>query len=203
MLLVSKELLHTERELLHLSAVGNEQAFRQLFDAYRDKLFFFVFRMTESRQTAEDVLQDIFLKIWLTRTELDKIENFNAWIYRLAQNHTINGLKRMARETMVLTDLGKQVNGQPTSDTDARLLHLELKQILDNAVNQLPSQQKLVYQLSRVEGLKHKEIADQLHISPLTVKKHMQQALFFIRQQFNSHYQISPFIIFLLYNLLP
>lgn len=198
---VPKELPHNEKELLQLVAAGDEGAFRDLFDAYRNKIFFYIFRLTESRQTAEDVLQDVFLKIWLERADLQQINNFNAWVYRLAQNQAINGLKRMARETIILSELGKQVSGQAVPGADEQFTHLELKKILDTAVEKLPSRQKLVYHLSRVEGLKYNEIAGRLNISPLTVKKHMQQALHFIREQF-SHYPVTPFIIYLLYNLL-
>lgn len=196
-----KDDVYNEKELLQLLAAGDEHAFRRLFDAFRDKIYFYIFRMTESRQTAEDVLQDVFLKLWQERTQLHKIDNLNAWIYRLALNRTINGMKRVARETLILAELGRPINTPDVPATDDRLIQLELKKMLDLAVEKLPAQQKKVFHLSRVEGLKHKEIASQLNISPFTVKKHMQQALHFIREQFNSHYHISPLIIYVVYKI--
>lgn len=180
-------------------AAGDEGAFRSLFDAYRNKIYFYILRMTECRQTAEDGLQDVFIKVWLERAALAEVRNFNAWVYRLALNHTINGLKRLARETVVLSELGRQEPALQAADE--QFAHRELKQLLDSAVEKLPSQQKLVYHLSRVEGLKHKEIASRLNISPFTVKKHMQQALHFIREQF-GHHPVSPIVIYIVFNLL-
>lgn len=197
-----KEAPHNEKELLRLTAAGDEMAFRLLFDTYRNKIFFYILRMTESRQAAEDVLQDVFLKIWQERTTLEKVDNFNAWLYKLAQNRTLNGLKRMARETLILAELGKLNQEHASPDAEEHLASLELQKILNDAVEKLPSQQKLVYHLSRVDGLKHKEIARRLNISPLTVKKHMQQALQFIREQFNHHYPVTPFVIYVIYDLI-
>lgn len=182
-------------------AAGDEGAFRSLFDVYRDKVFFYILRMTECRQTAEDVLQDVFIKVWLERAALSEVRNFNAWVYRLALNHTINGLRRLARETLVLSELGRQAGEPLAPAADALFARNELKKLLDSAVEKLPSQQKLVYHLSRVEGLKHKEIASRLNISPFTVKKHMQQALHFIREQF-GHHPVPPLIIYVIFNLL-
>lgn len=91
-----------EKLLLKQIAEGNEQAFAQVFHAYRDKLFAFIFRLSGSRAIAEDVVQDIFLKIWLQREELSTIEYFNAFVFRMAQNHTINLLRRLSKETLML-----------------------------------------------------------------------------------------------------
>ena len=94
-----------ERCLLDEVANGNERAYTLLFQTYRPKIYSFIFRISGSAQSAEDVTQDVFAKIWQTRADLVRIKNFNAYIFRIAHNHFLNALKKMAKETLVLQKL--------------------------------------------------------------------------------------------------
>ena len=139
---------------------------------------------------AEDALQDIFLKLWTGRENLTAIENFSAYLYRMSHNHVINGLRRMALNTFILAELQRE-SAPGALSADAELLRKQLQEKLNLAIETLPAQQKKVYTLSRINGLKHEEIARELNISLSTVKNHMTQALQAIRlylgDQFPTH----------------
>lgn len=179
------ELAHNEKELLSLSAAGDASAFATLFRIYRHKLYGFLLRATGSPEMAEDIIQDIFLKLWKDRAGLEQIEQFGGYIYRMAQHRVINSMKRMAKETLILSELGK-VQSSSAPDAESRLSMQEVTNNLQSALNKLTPKQKLVYTLSRERGLKHEEIAQHLNISPSTVNNHMIEALRMIRQQLHT-----------------
>jgi RNA polymerase sigma-70 factor (ECF subfamily) len=186
----------TDKALLEALAGDDEQAFAALYRRYHQKLFFFVLNMSGSHQAAEDALQEVFVKVWAERKGLPQVTNFNAYIYRMAKNHVLNALKRTAHETLILAEIGKDMD-QSTEDVLTLLSYKDVHSVLKSAIEELPAQQKLVFRLSREEGLKHDEIARQLNISPLTVKKHVSQALLYLREKIRKHYALTTFIFFL------
>jgi RNA polymerase sigma-70 factor (ECF subfamily) len=179
-------LLENEKLLLKQVVSGNEEAFAKLFHAYRDKLFSFMYRISGSKEIAEDIVQDVFLKIWLQRENLLNIENFNAFLFRMSQNHVINQLRRRSKETLIL--LEKQKSGYAIPSTaDEQMHYKNIRQLLEKIIEELPTQQKTVYLLSREQSLKQEEIATQMNISVSTVKNHMTQALKTIREKLRRY----------------
>lgn len=176
-----------EKLLLKQIAQGNEEAFAELFHAYKDKLYAFIYRISHSKETAEDALQDVFLKIWMARSQLVEVGNFSAFLFQIAKNHAINQLRRMTKETIILMEK-KRNNQINTPAPDQQLIYKNVCQALNDIVKNLPPQQKAVYRLSKEDHLKHDEIAKQLAISPSTVKNHMTQALRTIRSNLEKHY---------------
>jgi RNA polymerase sigma-70 factor (family 1) len=169
-------------QVLEEMAGGSETAFRKLFDEYKDFVFGFACKMTDDEMAAKDIVQDIFIKLWLQREALGSIDNLTGYIQRLTRNHTINGLKRKAHEE-VLLQLMAPAKGNAT--TEEAVLHRELQGLLLEAVGQLTGQQQKVYELSRNSGLSHAEIANELNISKETVKKHLMAAVKNIQQYIN------------------
>lgn len=181
----SMESANNEKELLRCSAAGDEAAFASLFRVYQHKLYGFLLRATGSPEMTEDIIQDVFLKLWKDRENLLHIEQFGGYVYRMAQNRVINSLKRMAKETLILEELGK-VQTLTTSNAEEQLSEKEAKNNLHSALDKLTPKQKLVFTLSREQGLKHEEIAAFLNISPSTVNNHMIEALRQLRQQLSA-----------------
>jgi len=178
-----------EKELLEKIAAGNESAFKELFHLWRDKLYFFVLRITQSPEMAEDILQDVFVKIWTNRAALNTIQYFDAYVYKMSQNQAISGMKRAAQETLILSELKKGPEASALV-TDDVVIHRELSKKFQAILYKLPTQQRLVYTLTHIHGLKHDEVAQQLKISASTVKNHMTRALCTIRQELTQHYQV-------------
>ena len=183
---MNSETIHTEKELLLLAAQGSEPAFTLLFNRYKHKLYSYLLSLTTSPQIAEDIIQDTFLKLWKDRASLKAIDYFNAYLFTMTRNLAINSFKRMARETAILAALQPQQNNLVATVADNLSLK-EVEQLLHQTIQSLPPQQKLIYTLSREQGLKHEDIAHQLHLSSSTVRNHIVQALRTIRKKIELH----------------
>ena len=183
---MNSETIHTEKELLLLAAQGSEPAFTLLFNRYKHKLYSYLLPLTTSPQIAEDIIQDTFLKLWKDRASLKDIDYFNAYLFTMTRNLAINSFKRMARETAILAALQPQQNN-PAATVADNLSLKEVEQLLHQTIQSLPPQQKLIYTLSREQGLKHEDIAHQLHLSSSTVRNHIVQALRTIRKKIELH----------------
>lgn len=133
---------------------------------------------------AEEIVQDTFLKVWLKRGEALSILDFEAYLFTMTRNLVFDRLKKISYEL----DAKQALPTGPayTEDADHRLRHHQYQQLLQAAINQLPPQQKQVYELAKVEGLSHEAIARKLNLARPTVKKHMALALQFIRQFLSS-----------------
>lgn len=184
--------------LLHLLSQGDETAFRRLFDTYHQFIYSFALRMTDSEAISRDVVQDVFVKIWLNRQELTAIQHLPGYINRLTRNHVLNGMKRKALETGLLKDLGTPFSAAG-NDPEEQAQFRELEALLARAINLLPERQQQVYKLSRQDGLKHEEIAAQLQISRETVKKHIMAALLHIRNYLRDNGRTLLWLGVLLY----
>jgi len=167
-------------------AEGNENAFRQLFKIYYNQLCGFIMRITESELLTQEIAQDVFMKIWINRSSLANLDCFKAYLFVVARNHAFNCLKQIAREKIrkkewVNTVLHHAVNNAWETDS------IDTGQLIDEAVELLPPQQKKVYTLSRREGIRQEQIARELNISLETVKKHMVLALRFLKNHLRTY----------------
>ena len=185
---------YDETTLLLNTARGDEGAFRQLFDAHWDKIYSVAFTFSKSAVIAEEMVQDIFVKIWVNRTQLGTIKKFGDYLFIVARNHILSVLRKKIMEepfTDHLRDYFKETCHLP----DQQLLYKETEALVLKAVEKLPPQQQLVYSLSRQQGLSLDEIATTLSISKNTVKSHLSKALQFIRQYLQTHSGVEAFTI--------
>jgi len=190
---------YQEKELLLQLAKGSEAAFTAIFYHYRGKLYHYIYTITASQEMAEDTVHDVFLKIWNIRDRLAGIENMNAYLYRLCHNQAISGLRRMAKETLILSELQQEtIPFLPDIDPASQR---EIRTYIQQAVNKLSPQQRKIFLLSRHDGLKHKQIADKLGVSINTVKTHLAQALRFLREEIGQQYGLQATVIWILYLL--
>jgi RNA polymerase sigma-70 factor (family 1) len=173
------------RILLDRLSENDKVSFCLLFNAYSPKVNAFALKLTLSRSLAEEIVQDVFMKIWINRKNAFTIDNFDAYLFTLVRHHSFNILKRLALEAKAKVILAKE-SPQYHRDLEEGLHLLESQQILKQVIDQLPPQQRLVYSLCYHEGLKYEEVAQRLNISRLTVKTHMQQALRNIRAHFTG-----------------
>lgn len=193
--------LYEEKYLLQLVAAGNEQAFRQLYDKYRRGLFTYVFKITESIEIAEDTIQEIFLNLWIKRTSLPEIENINAYLYRMAHNSTYHGFKRLAKETLLIAHLKNEQDVAAGLLPEQQLISKEVAAFIRSVVDRFTPQQRKVFLLSREQGLKQQEIAQKLNISLFTVKKHMVDALHYLREEVKKNYGSKAIALYVIFQL--
>jgi RNA polymerase sigma-70 factor (family 1) len=171
----------SEKELLIKVADGDQESFRYLFDQYRNKIYSFSMYLTHSEYISEEITQEVFLKIWLTRKQLNGVEYFNAYLKTIASNIASNYLKRLANEKIILQKIAYE-SEQSSEITENTIIYNEYQAILKEAIQNLPPQQKKVYILSHHEGLKQDDIARSMNLSPYTVKEYMKIALSSIRR---------------------
>lgn len=190
---------YDEHELLQRIAQGSEDAFRILFENYRGKLYHYILTIANSSEMAEDTVHDVFLKLWTGREKLPAISNINAYLYTMCRNHAISGLRRMAKETLILTELR---HGHIPQYTDADpLSQKEVQAFIQKAIDKLSPQQRKVFLMNRNQGLKHEQIAQELGISINTVRTHLSKALEFLREEIGQTYGSLAVAIWVIYKL--
>jgi RNA polymerase sigma-70 factor (ECF subfamily) len=173
-------MLHTdftsEQELIRQVSEGNRNAFRKLFDRYNCRLATFIYKLTKSETTAAELVQDIFVKLWVNRSELAEVKNVQAYLFTTASNRTIDHLRKVAAETRMLAQLWNRIAKFQESSEEAYNAK-EYNDLINQAVVQLSPQKQKIFRLSRYEGLNHDEIATQLQLSKSTVKNHLVDTL--------------------------
>lgn len=189
--------LADEKLILAKIAKGDQQAFGILFNFYRNKVYGYALNILQEDTAAEEIVQDVFIKLWIKRKTLLTIENFGGFLRTTTRNETLNALKKIASEQK-----NYQIANQNTSDIDSgtenEIQFRETKKLLDSAIEKLPPQQKLIYNLCHIEGLKQRDVAEKLNLSPLTVKTHLRDAVKSIKNYLMLHDEIKavPLLLF-------
>lgn len=174
---------------------GSEAAFKTLFEKYRNKLYHYLFHITKSREVAEEIVMDVFLKLWLGREMVIEIDHFDAFLFRVAQNKAIDFLRSANRDLTLRQHLWEEM--QAAADrADSRVICTEIETTIRQAVQHLSPQRQLVYQLSREDNLTHDQIASRLNLSKNTIKNHIVESVRFIRGYLHNHEEMMIFIIF-------
>jgi RNA polymerase sigma-70 factor (family 1) len=174
-----------DKQLLKKIAEADYVAFRELFDAYHNLVFTYALSYVKFVDTAEDIVQEVFIKIWANREALTEVENFGGYIRVLTINKTKDELKKAA-----VSIRNEQESLKDWSEldfaTEQNIISKHSGSYIDMLIDRLPKQQKLVYRMFYVDGLKQKEIAKELNISPLTVKVHLREALKTLKSILNT-----------------
>jgi len=195
---VEEDQKHNDNELLLSISRGNKKAFRELFDRFHNEIFSVAMKFTGEKHASEDAVQEIFFKLWINREKLPAILNLNGYIHKVVRNYLFNYLRKIANEQALIKKIAP-VKLIPSNNeiTDA-LYYKELDSLVKTAVDQLPPQQKKVYNYSRMDGMKHEEIAAAMGISRSTVKGHIGEALKHIKAAILSNQEIDVISVCLL-----
>lgn len=180
-----------ESRLIYELSQGSQLAFTNLYNRYKNVVYSCALKITKSKTLSEEVVQDVFLKIWFKKETLNDIAHFESYIFVTARNHIFNMIKQMAKERTLKSKIIYSDISFDTADTP--LEDQQFTCLLNEIIGQLPAQQQKVYLMMKEQDMSYQEIADLLDISPLTVKKHMAQALKFIRLRITHH--INIFVI--------
>jgi RNA polymerase sigma-70 factor (ECF subfamily) len=161
----------------------DREAFNLLYYMYAEKIYKFSLTFFNRQADAEEVVQEVFVKIWMNRSSIIDPSTFNAYIYTIAKNLIFNNLKKnIYRKKYESYYLIFGTIQEQTTEND--VLYEEARKRLDNALEKLPEKRKEVFLLSRRDGLKNAEIADKLNVSIKTVETHMGLALKYLRDVF-------------------
>ena len=185
-----------ETEILKDIAAGSSKAFRALYSQWEPTLSSFIFQVTRSKVITAEIVQDIFLKIWMTRESLVDVKDFKAYLFVISKNRAINALKKSLADLERMKKYASEVpfNEQPVEDDDAQL-HFSL---IDEAIDQLSPRQKEIFLLHRHERHSYREIAEQLGIGKESVKTHLSLAI----KSIKNHIETKITLIILLFDFI-
>ncbi len=185
----------TNAELIGLLIEGDEIAFEQVFKSYFKALHAYALTIVKDQETAEEIVQALFLRLWEKKENLDPQTNLKAYLYRSVYNDSLNYLKHQKVKLKYQNHVVYQMKNE-TDNAANRVQLSELENQLQRALTQLPEQCRTIFQLSRFEELKYQEIADRLNLSIKTVENQMGKALRQLKQ-YLSVYAKHLFSLFL------
>ena len=186
---------YTDQQLFSLIAKGDEQAFRSFFYRYNNKVFFFTYHIVKREGDAEELTQDVFLKLWLSRSNLENINDPGNYLFVIAKNQALDKLDKNNTIKKGKLSIANRLSTL-SNTTEETIFYRESNELVANALQHLPEQQQVVYRLSKEEGLTRAEIAERLKISPHTVKNHLGVAIHSIRQYLQKHGKFAVLLLF-------
>ncbi len=167
--------------------IRTEKEFNDLFNLYYDELCRIVLPVVNDPDAAQDIVQDVFVKVWLRRNELEINTSFKAYLYKAVVFRALDYLRNRKRKSN-LTDELKAVTQQSFNNVEEGIKEKELNNAINLGLEKMSENMRLIFNLSRFSGLKNREIAEQLDISIKTVESNMGKALKIM------HEQLAPFI---------
>jgi RNA polymerase sigma-70 factor (family 1) len=183
-----------ELELLTRLKKGDKEAYLFLYDRYNLSIYNWAIKLVKIPQLAEDIVQEVFLKIWQIKERLNPQQSFPAFIYRICRNKAFTILKKIAADEKLRSKVMTQLAIYP-ENAENRVVWKQYEQLFNSAVQQLPSQRQKVFKLCRQQGKTYEEVAEELGISRNTVKEHMVMAVKNIKEYF---YQYGDIVFILI-----
>lgn len=181
---------YDEKELLAMVATGNRQAFTQLYTTHLNNLYRYIFLFTKSKEETEEILQEIFIKIWENRERLPEIDSLKNYLFRFAKNKLLDKIRHLQIRQRVLSEIKRTKDISETTTSD-QCTYREYYRLVQQAIEKLPPKRKLIFRLNIENGLSQDEIAMQLNISKSVVQKQVYSASNFVREYLFKHGEIS------------
>jgi len=163
-------------------ANGDRQAFEWIYKNYSKKIYDYALLLTGNPADSDDIVQDIFIRLWNAREHLNKVQNFNAYLNALARNFIADFFEKKSKQDFQLkqyTHSAEKVSLQ--KDTVVEYWYDKIA-LIKEGIEKLPARRKTVYKMRSEEGLKREQIAEKLDISNFTVKNHIQKSLRFLKE---------------------
>lgn len=188
--------LTDQQALLDEIALGNQQAFAKIYYHYYDNIYAYALYLIKSQHVAEEIVQEAFLKFWIKGAEVKYVNNVESFLITIVRNRSLDILRRIKVEEKINQQIGIQWS-ETHNETEEYIILNEGRKILEQAIMQLPPQQRLVYQKCHQEHMKYEDLARELNLSPETVKSYMKLALKSLRKYVknNSDYLALAIIL--------
>ena len=180
----------SESELITAIKTSDNAAFKEFCRIYYEPLYGFLWRKTRDRDTALDLVQELFLNVWKQRKRLDEGRSVKAYLYRSANNLAINHLKK---KTLRQTYFADSSAAEQASQTNQQQ---NFQEYVDDVLHDIPEAQRIVFMLNKFEGFKYAEIAETLQISIKTVESRMSKTLKVLRLKLGHLLSAIPFFYF-------
>lgn len=174
---------------------GDHHSYKVLYEKYATKLFGFSRKYLNSDIESEEIVQEVFIRIWEKKENIDENQSFSSYLFQAAKHKIFNGFRKKVNEQAYLDFLILSDNSG-SSFTEMDVEYLEIKEKAELAINAMPPKRQEIFRLSREQGLKNKEIAEKLQISIKTVENQMGQALKFLREELSDYQLLILAILF-------
>lgn len=154
---------------------GDGSGFEDFFETYKERIFRTALKMLKSETDAEEIVQDVFLSIWQSRSKLDEINDPEAYLFTITYNAIYTRLKKIAQNRQLLHSVVQTI-ALKQNNTEETIAAHENERLIQEALRSLPAQQRTVYELNKLAGLSYHEIAERLQLSQNTVRNHLSAA---------------------------
>jgi RNA polymerase sigma-70 factor (ECF subfamily) len=166
---------------------GDADAFDIIYHGYSKKLYRFALGLLKDHDISSEILQEVFVNLWVKREQVDASFGLDNYLFTITYNAIRRHFKKISMEQRVIGYLQK-ISTEIKNGTDELIIYHELLDLANNTIEKLPEKRKIVYKLSRQEGLKIKEIARTMKISPRTAETHLAKALKFLKKELAALY---------------
>ena len=190
MLPLATKLPFDEKALLMQLQTGSADAFTQLYQAYAERLYYNILSLVKDGSTAEELVQDVFARIWQKRETIQIESNFGAYLFTASRNRVYDFFRKLDRDHHLYAAI-KAAASSEYSYIEEALLNRENEHILQKAIKSLPQQRRRAFELCKIEGLSYKEASEKMGISLSTLKDHMANAREAIRIYVSKHHEIT------------
>jgi RNA polymerase sigma-70 factor (ECF subfamily) len=164
---------------------GDVEAFDAIYHKYSKKLLHFVLGLVKDLDISKDLVQEVFVSLWEKRDQVDPSLNFDNYIFTIVYNSIRKYFRKKSIQTKVIDHLHKN-SPEIIESVDGTIIYNELLELANKTIETLPPKRKIVYKLSRQEGMKIKEIADKLNISNRTAENHLAKALKYLKEELSG-----------------
>ncbi len=164
-----------EKELLLLLKEGNEPAFENIYKLYSSRLYGNIYRMVKSESDAQEILQEVFVKIWKNREGIDPEKSFRSYLFRIAENKVYDFFRKVVRDKKMQARL-LVVATEHYDHIEELVLRKENNDLLFKAINSLSPQRQQVFRLCKLEQKSYEEVSRKLGISTSTISDHIVKA---------------------------
>jgi RNA polymerase sigma-70 factor (ECF subfamily) len=196
---VPEKTIHNDKELFALIATGDEPAFENLFHAYVPRLQPLIASIVNSEIVAKDIIQEVFLSLWLNRHKLPDIQEPSNWIFKITYNKSYSFLRRQVVALKANEIITERLGTASLNGTEESLAFAETARVIQQAVQELPERSRTIYKLSREQGLKISEIADDLNISTQSVKNSLYRSGQVIKDHLAKQGIIVPLVLLIFF----
>lgn len=179
-----KNILHTEKELTKMLSKGDAFAFEVLFYKYRNKVKGFAKKMVPAQVDPEEIVQEVFVKLWLKKEMVNPEKDFQSYLFSIAKNLILDYIKSAVNRKLYF--VGEHFQQDLLVEENAEYIVDGAEEKLQKLINQIPERRREIFILSRFEGLTYKQIAGRLNISENTVDSQIRNALAFLRKEFRK-----------------
>lgn len=186
------------KELVQQFICGNEEAFEKLYVQYKPVLCKFIQTFINDSTLTDDIVQEVFVAVWLNRKNIDPEKSFTSYLMTSARNKVYDFFKETAKNRQMIEQRWLNFT-KSRNNTEEALIALELDELVNLALKQLSSRKRVIFELGKLKGKSHNEIAEELGISKNTVKNHMVDSLKYLKEVIGRYGEIAMYTFLLFF----